>query len=374
MPPRLLFVVAASHYFISHRLSLALAAQKQGMEVAVATTSSKNFSEDKRHIESLGIKVFEVPFHRTGINPFNDIPTFKALYSVFKHFKPDILHNVALKPILYGSFIGKITKIPKIINAIAGLGYVFTSHTLKSRIIRTILLPFLKFSLKKTVIIVQNPDDEATIRTWLGHSADSLHLIQGVGVNTDNFSPAPSLPHNHVITLVARMLWSKGIGEVITAAKRLKIAYPQATIQLVGAPDLQNPDHVPENTLQKWHNEGLIQWLGERTDVAEIYQNSQIALLPSYREGLPKSLLEAMATGLPIITTDAPGCKSLITGTNGLLIPSRNSDALYHAIKMLLDNYSLCQKMGHASRLLALSTFSERIMHEKTLMLYCMHR
>ncbi len=368
--PRLLFIVAESGYFISHRLSLALEAQKQGYTVAVATSSTKNFNHDKSLLENHGIRVFGTPFSRTSLNPLKDLPTLIELYRAYKAFKPDIIHNVALKPVLYGSFIAKMCCVSQIVNAVAGLGYVFISDNPKAKLLRWILRPLLQYALKNTHIIVQNQDDQHTIASWLQQKAKTrIHLILGAGVNIDVFSPAQKLAYNQTITLIARMLWSKGIREVIEVARLLKQSHPQAIIQLVGAPDIQNPDHVPKHLLKKWHEEGLIRWLGARKDIADIYRNSQIALLPSYREGLPKSLLEAMACGLPLVTTDAPGCKELIDG-NGILVPVKDSKAVYVALITLLEDNSLCQKMGARSRERALSTYSEEIIHRRSLSVY----
>ncbi|MBX9977359.1 MAG: glycosyltransferase family 4 protein [Alphaproteobacteria bacterium] len=370
MRPRLLFVVAESRYFISHRLPLALEARKQGFEVAVATCSDHDFEGDRKLLEGHGITVYPTPFNRAGLNPIKDIPTLKALYEVCRAFKPDIIHNVALKPILYGSMMGKCLKIPKIVNAIAGLGYVFTSDRLKARLIRTLFLPFLKFSIRKTNIIVQNADDKSLVESWLGPKA-RLHLIRGAGVDMAVFSPAPKLSHNHTITLVARMLWSKGIAEAVDAAKRLKQTHPHAILQLVGMPDPQNPESISEAQLKKWHDQSIICWLGARNDIAEIYRASQIVLLPSYREGLPKSLLEACACGLPIITTDAPGCREVVdSGMNGYLVPVGNSDALYKVLATLLDNYDMCCAMGAHSLTKAMSHFSSDLIHKETMIVY----
>lgn len=380
--PRILFVVAASSYFMSHRFDLAKDVIKAGYDVALATQPSGNFKEQKAQLEKVGINVFEAPFHRSTLNPIADLKTVLSLFKVMKAYKPDILHNVALKPIVYGSLLGKVLKIPTIVNALGGFGYAFTATSFKARFVRLFLEPLLKTLLKKTHIIVQNQDDQNLVKKWT-HSYKNIHLLRGAGVDTDHFSPASYYAQNHVITFVGRMLWSKGVGELVEAAKMLKKSHPHAVVQLVGDPDVQNPDHIPLTTLKKWHESGIIRHRPSTKDIAKIYQYSQIAVLPSYREGLPKSMLEAASCGLPLVTTDVIGCKELIfcnesmqnshnivQGENGFLVPAKDSKNLYKALSLLLNKGNTCIAMGQKSREYALMYWSKEEINQKTILIY----
>ena len=388
----ILFIIAESRYFKSHRLSLARAALHKGYRVSLATRSSyAGFDEDAAYFKSLGISIYPLPVHRTSLNPLRDLYTLVNLVRIVFMCKPDCVHNVALKPVLYGTWAAKIMRTVMrrpvtIINALSGLGYVFTSTTRRARCIQKILNPLLQYTLRHTHIIVQNTVDvQHMIKN--GHPRHHLHLLRGAGVNTDIFSPSPLLPAPEsgpiILTCVARMLWSKGIRELLEVAQRLKKTHPQVIIQLVGEPDTQNPDHVPISVLHDAHNQGIIHFLGHQDHIQNIYQNSYGAILPSYREGLPKSLIEACACGLPLITTTAPGCHEMIEnpgtpdtygvqrGNNGFLVPPRDGDSLYHAVIALLDmspdDYA---STAHAARQCALTHFDEDIINAQTLELY----
>ncbi len=354
---------------MSHRLPLALKAIEKGYTVALAS-DSKDFEEHKSCLEKKGIKVFHVPFDRAGMNPMKDLQTLRSLHRVMEEFRPDIVHNVAMKPILYGSLLAKGLRVPKIINAIAGFGSVFSGVSAKARLLKGPMTIALKLALRNTAVIVQNYEDRDTVKAWI-RGKGTVNLILGAGVDCDVFTPAKNFPQSSIITFVSRMLWSKGVGELVEAARMLKQSHPNALIQFVGEPDLENPDHVPEALLQTWHDEGVIQWLGKRSDIAALYQKSQIAVLPSYREGLPKSLLEACACGVAIVTTDVPGCREVVEdGVNGRLVPAKNAQALYRCLSDLLNDPIRCEAMGRASRERALKFFESDMIQEETIKIY----
>lgn len=356
---KILFVVAEVSYFKSHRLSLALFAKEQGFEVALASQCKKNFRRDKIYLESLGIKVFHIPFDRAGMNPFKDILTLIKLNQVYREFTPDIVHHVAMKPILYGSLIGRIRKIPNIVNAISGFGTIF-SHT-------SLLMTILKYPVKKALtwafsnskVIAQNKVDAQEIKVWTKGRGE-IFLIPGAGVDLGTFTPADTLIKAPVITFVGRLLWSKGIHELAHAARILKHKGIPFTLQIVGDPDLQNPHHVPMSWIKKQEKKGYITFLGQREDIPELYQKSRMAILPSYSEGLPKSLIEACACGLPIITTDVPGCTDVVEhGVNGHIVPAKHPKALAASMEKLLEDFSLCKNYGRASRKKAEDIFAD---------------
>jgi glycosyltransferase involved in cell wall biosynthesis len=222
-----------------------------------------------------------------------------------------------------------------------------------------------------SLTIVQNPEDLALLERS-GVALSHLRLIPGAGVDVHVFCPVPPPPEPVRIVLASRMLWDKGVGEFVDAARSLSGAGVNARFILVGDPDPANPSSVPESTLRAWHGEHGVEWWGRREDMTAVLQAAHIACLPSYREGLPKSLLEAAACGLPIVTTDAPGCREVVTdGVTGLLVPVRDADALAAALKKLIDNADLRRCMGEGLRLRAENEFSQDKIIAQTLSVYC---
>lgn len=363
---KLFYLVADDRYFCSHRLPLAIDAKKQGYEVTVLTTIGD--CQDK--IERAGIRVVPINFQRGSVNPFVEIKTLWQILLAYIKYRPDIVHHVAIKPVLYGTLCALLTRTPNIINAISGLGYVFTQNHLKAFLVRSpIRLAFRlllnHFSVKT---IVQNPDDRHQLSTLV--NPKKIFLIPGAGVNPSLFSPTeePKSPPIKVV-LVARMLWTKGVGELIEAARFLHKENIQ--IQLVGEPDEQNPAFVPVETLKQWAEEGIVTWQGYRPDIAKVYEDSHIAVLPSYSEGLPKSLLEAAGCGRPIITCDVPGCREIVRdGYNGILVPMKDSTALAKAIKTLANDKALRLTMGANGRKRIETEFSEKIINAQVMALY----
>lgn len=367
-PRRLLFLITEEHYFRSHRLPLALAALKAGYEVAVACRTKEKTLQD------LGLKVFPLPFDRCGYNPWCEIKTLWQVYKLYKSWKPDIVHQVAFKPILYGTLCARVLKIPRIINAIAGLGILFTHQDRKTRILRTMILKMLRLLLRhrSCYLIVQQKDDAALFEAFV--KPENLKIIPGAGIDIHHFKPlASKSPHQIPQVLMAsRLLWSKGVGELIVAAQILKDRHIPLDIVLVGEPDLTNPDHVPVNQLQQWHDQGLITWLGWQKDIATLYQETDFVVFPSYYgEGIPKTLIEAAACGKPIITTDHPGCRDVVVHElNGLLVPPRDATALAQALQYLAQRPEVWTGMGQASRLRAENLFAEEKILASTLALY----
>lgn len=362
--PKLLFVVAEVSYFKSHRLSLALYAKEQGYEVALASQCKRNFRKDKLYLESLGIQIFHIPFDRTGLNPIKDLMVLAKLRSLYKSYQPDIVHHVALKPILYGTIAARLVKFPKIVNAISGFGVIFAKTSLLLSILKYPIKKMLTWAFSKSHVIVQNHHDKKIIDSWTGGEAKT-HLILGAGVNVNDYMPATTLHHKPIITFVGRLLWSKGLRELAHAAKILRAHNVDVTIQVVGDPDQQNPDHVPDSWIKRKDKKKLLTFLGHQEDIKGIYQNSRIAVLPSYREGLPKSLIEACACGLPIVTTDTPGCREVVEyGVNGFLVPPKDPKSLADRLMHLLADPKLCEAFGKASRKKAEELFADRHIHQ----------
>ncbi len=363
--PKLLFVVTEGRYFVSHRLPLAIAAIAAGFDVAVATRAD---GQEER-IQNAGVRL--IPFNlsrRTG-NPVLEIWT---LYQLYRREKPDLVHHVALKAVIYGSFSARLAHVPAQVNAVTGLGWLFISSNYAIRFIRRLLRFWLAYSLgNHSIIIVQNPED-STLLQRSGVSAQKLRLIRGSGVDTQAFYPVKTPPAEPVcIVLAARMLWDKGVGEFVEAAERLAGQGIHARFLLVGEPDPSNPASVPVATLQAWHGHFGVEYWGHRDNMPSVLNNALIACLPSYREGLPKSLLEAAACGLPIVATDVPGCREIVQdGVNGILVPVKDSVALAAALMRLIVDENLRRDMGLQSRSLVLTEFSQEMVIIETIAVY----
>lgn len=365
--PRLLFVVTEDWYFVSHRLPLAVAAQTAGFDVAVATRETAHGEV----IRNAGIRLIPFALSRRGGNPLGEIARLAIL---LRHEKPDLVHLVALKPVLYGGIAAVIVKTPRVVNAVAGLGWLFTAEGWRARWLRPVVRRALAWRLaaKNSVTIVQNPDDLALLRQ-AGVPQAKLRLVRGAGVDVAAFTPAlapPPLPVT--VMLVSRMLWDKGVGEFVAAARQLHQQGVPARFVLVGGPDPGNPASIPEATLREWHGRNSIEYWGQREDMPTVLRQAHIACLPSYYgEGLPKSLLEAAACGLPIVTTDAPGCREVVNhGDNGLLVPQRDAAALADALRRLIADAGLRAQMGARSHERALAEFSQTQVIAQTLQLY----
>ena len=363
--PKLLFVVTEDWYFVSHRLSLAIAALEAGFDVVVATRIRKH----NEVIQKSGIRLISLEMSRRAGNPLLELMRLILLY---RRERPDIVHHVALKPVLFGSLAVCLGGSPAQVNAVAGLGWLFISRSRLARFvsptIRWLLARLL--SVPRCRVIVQNPDDAELLRK-AGVPESNLRMVRGAGVDMTVFSPDEEPPEPFCVMMATRMLWDKGVGEFVEAARRIKESGFKARFVLVGDPDFENPASVPEATLKAWQNENVVEWLGHCDDMAAMFKTAHVVCLPSYREGLPKVLIEAAACGKPIVTTDVPGCREIVRdGDNGLLVPVRDSAALSEALSRIIDNPELRVQMGKCSRQIALAEFSSEHVNAQTLDIY----
>ena len=365
--PKIIFFVTEDWVFCSHRLPLAVAAKTAGFDVAVITREV-NHGE---LIRQAGIRIIPFDMSRRSMNPFKELVTILRLCLIYRDERPDIVHQVAIKPVLYGSVAAQITGIPHVINALTGLGWLFTSASKRARLLQAIVRLAFYFLLTRGKVIVQNDDDAVELQD-MGIAKQHINLIRGSGVNTADYAAHPESDADiPIVVLPARMLWDKGVGEFVEAATQLKKRGVNARFVLVGDPDAQNPASVPTQQLITWHKEGMVEWWGKREDMPRILIQSHIVCLPSYREGLPKSLLEAASCGRPIVTTDVPGCREIVhDGDNGLLVEARNAAALADALAKLLANPELRQQMGQRGRERVLNEFSQEIIVAQVLTLY----
>lgn len=359
---RLLFLVTEDWYFVSHRLPLAIEARRAGFEVAVATRLGKH----RQIIEHADCQVMPFAMDRGGLNPLGLVQEVFTLTRLYRRIKPDIVHHVALRPVVVGGLAARLANIRGVVSAIAGMGYAFTGG--RGGWLALTLRILLRAALRRGRVIVQNPDDARAVKT-LGVAQERIHMIPGAGVDVQAFSPRPEPAGMPVVMLASRLLWDKGVGEFVAAARRLA---GRARFVLVGAPDSGNPASVTADTLRQWTAEGVVEWWGAREDMPATLAQATIVCLPSsYREGLPKVLLEAMACGRPVITTDAPGCRDCVRdGDNGLLVPVKDVKALTAAITRLLENSDERKRMGERGRQRAVEEFSLERVIAATLAVY----
>jgi len=367
---KVLFLITEDWYFWSHRLPIARAARDRGMDVVVAARLQKHAN----FIREEGFRVIPLSWKRNSIHPGRELFSFYEILKIYRQEKPDIVHHVALKPVIYGTMAALRAGVPAVINALAGMGFIFASQRKKARLIRPFLLFLFRFLLqrKNTWLIVQNPDDRELFLSRNICVRDRIVLIPGSGVNIAKFHPVPEpVDGVPVIAMVSRMLWDKGVGELVEAARILKDRGYKFEVWLVGSPDPENPASISEKQLLDWHNSGLVKYLGYQEDVSRIWKQAHIGVLPSYREGLPKSLLEGAASGRPLVTTNTPGCREVVRdGENGFLVPVRDAHALADALARLLEDRALRHKMGEKSRKIVETEFSEQIVVEQTMSLY----
>lgn len=366
--PKLLFFVTEDWYFCSHRLPLAIAARDAGFEVAVATRVNSHAETITRE----GIRLIPLRLSRGGKNPLREWRTLWALFLVLRREQPDILHNVAVKPVLYGSLAARLAGTDRVVNALAGLGHLFAVRERAGFLRNVVKLAFRLLLRGHGRVIVQNPDDLRLLETNRAILPGQAVLIRGSGVDLSRFSPSPEPSAPPLIVFAARLLWDKGVNEFVDAARMLKKEGIEGRFVIVGAPDAENHAAIPNDQLKAWMAEGHVECWGHRTDMAEILRASTLFCLPSYYgEGVPKVLLEAAASGRPIITTDMPGCREVVEdGVNGLLVKPRDAEGLALAIKQLLNDPALRVRMGEASRKRAEAAFGIEAVTLQTLELY----
>ncbi len=359
--PRLLYLVTEDWYFCSHRLPLGIAARSRGYDVMVATRV-------QRHTEAIraaGLKLVPLQWSRHGHNPFKELGALSEIVGVYRRERPDIVHHVAIKPVLYGSIAARLTGTPAVVNAIAGLGYLESSNDLRARILGRIVQTGYHLLLDRpnSRLIVQNPDDLSTLVDRGIIDASRAVLIRGSGVDIARFTPVPEPDGTPLVVLPARLLRDKGVLEFVEAAGTLRAEGMAARFALVGEPDPKHPAAISDAALERWQRQGAVERWGWREDMVEVFQRCHLVCLPSYREGLPKALIEAAACGRAIVTCDVAGCREVVRdGDNGLLVPPRDSASLAMALKRLLGDNALRLRMGQRSRERAVEEFSiERV-------------
>lgn len=365
----ILYLVTEDWYFCSHRLGIARAARDAGARVIVATRTGAH----RGGLEAEGFAVVPLPWRRRSRNLLQELAALSRIVRAYRKERPDVVHHVAVKPAVYGGVAAALSGHPRQVNAIAGFGYVSTSTQLRARVLRPVVRAAYRRLLDRPEarVVVQNPDDEDALVSGRLFDASRVRVIRGSGVDVSRFRPTPPAPGPVTAMLAARMLWSKGVGEAVEASRLLRARGSGVRVVLVGDPDDENPETVPRTALCRWVDEGLVEWRGHREDMAAEWATAHVGLLPSYREGLPKSLLEAAACALPLVAADVPGCREIVRdGENGILVPARSAAPIADALERLEGDAGLRRRMGEAGRALVERHFAERIVIEQTLALY----
>ncbi len=364
----LMIVVNDPGFFLSHRLPIAVAAKKAGLKILVVTKPGEQIET----ILANGFEHYSLPLTRSGKNIFSEIRVITALWKLLKKRQPDIIHLVTIKPVLYGGILARLTKVPAVVSAISGLGLIYSGH---NSFISKLSRAFIDFAYKTALshpnqhVIFQNTNDVEL----LGKThASNKTIIPGSGVNLSDYPYLPEPEGNTIVSMASRLLKDKGAREFVAAARILKEKNLDIKMQLIGSTDPQNPRSISDEQYQNWESDQDVDCLGYRTDIAELFSNSAIIVLPSYyKEGLPKALIEAAACGRATITTNLPGCRdAIIPNKTGLLIPAKNAKALADAIESLLANHNLRENMGRAARELAEKKYSIEDVVNKHLEIY----
>jgi glycosyltransferase involved in cell wall biosynthesis len=364
---KILLFANTDWYLYNFRLALAQALRARGDEVVLISPDGAYVSR----LQEMGFRWVCFPLARRGLNPFTEINTLKRLVRLYRQEKPDLVHQFTVKCVLYGSLACHLLGIRSVVSSVTGLGYVFTEGEGAKRWLLNLVILFYRMVLRHTWVIFQNPDDRALFLK--NHLVDPkrVALIRGSGVDTRRFLPRPEPNGFLTIILPARLLWDKGVGEFVEAGRRVLAEGLRARFVLVGDSDPENPAAIPVTQIQAWEKEGVIEWWGWREDMESVYAQANIVCLPSYREGVPKTLIEAAACGRPIITSNVPGCRDIVRqGENGLLVPPRNIPALVESLKLLMKSPNKRWAMGSRGRKIVEKEFSNELVVTQTLAVY----
>ncbi len=315
------------------------------------------------YLEALGLIIHPFLFTRSGKNIFSELTSVFRLYSQVKNIKPDLIHLVTIKPVLYGGIVARLAHVPSLVSAISGLGFLFIERKgLMNRLLLSMVLFLYRLAMghPNQKIIFQNITDMEALIDAGGVSKDKIRMIRGSGVDLQHHSTHQEVSGIPVVIMASRLLKNKGVLEFVEASRMLKLQGIQVRFQLVGEPDFENPESVSTQQVQSWKDEGVVECLGFRSDIAELFSQAHIVTLPSYyAEGLPKVLIEAAACGRAVVTTDMPGCRDAIEpDVTGILVPARDAKSLAETLERLIGDANLRQQMGRAGRLFAEREFN----------------
>ena len=366
---KILFLVNVDWFFVSHRLGIARAAIEKGYEVHVATTVTNQTSI----IKDTGLILHELQMSRSGSRIIGNLKTLIAIIKIFREVNPRLVHLVTIKPIILGGIAARFTKIHGVIAAVSGLGSSFLDNGIYGKIKLFFIKKLYRISLGNLNIqvICQNQNDTEDVQKISQLPLANFSLIEGSGVSLTKFRYSEDNREIPNVIMASRLLCDKGVMEFVDAARFLKESKTNVNMILVGEPDPDNPSSITKLQATSWEREGIIEYWGHQEDMEKILQQSSIVVLPSYREGFPKILIEAAACGRAVITTDVPGCRDAIyNGVTGILVPEKNAVALADAIKELALNPNLYKEMGKKGRKMAENRFDEKNVISKHLEIY----
>jgi glycosyltransferase involved in cell wall biosynthesis len=367
MAVKLVYLVTEDWYFVSHRLPMARAARDAGFEVHVATRVAAHGAA----IEREGFVLHPLAWERGRLDPIHLVSAVRQVRRLYRSLRPALAHHVALAPTVVGSLAATGLGLP-CLNALAGLGFAFTSTNVKARTMRLVVSTLLRSLLRRqrATVLVQNPDDRKALES-LGIPAGKIAMIPGSGVDTDRLTPLPEPPPPITVAFVGRLLHDKGLAALIAAHDLLRGQGRDIRLLIAGTPDPANPASIPDALLAEWKLHDGVSFLGHVADIREVWAKAHIAVLPSRREGLPLTLLEAAACGRPLVATDVPGCREIVRpGVNGLLVPADSPAPLADAIGRLANDESLRQRLGSAGRQLVEAEFSSARIGAEIVALY----
>jgi glycosyltransferase involved in cell wall biosynthesis len=366
---KILLIANTDWYLYNFRLSLAKMLRDEGFEVVLVSPPG-GFS---KFFQAEDFRWLSVPMSRRGIFPLSEYKTYKHLRSIYRQENPTLVHHHTIKPNIYGTLAARAVDVPAIVDSVTGLGYVFINQGAAGKILSKIIKPIYRYCINSYnvhVIFENSGDYEFFIQERLA-SAKHSTIIEGVGVNLDLYRPSKEPDGMPIVMLVGRMLWDKGVGEFVESARIIKNRGGEARFVLVGGPDPGNPSTISLNQLEKWSQSGVVEWWGFQENMPEIIQKSHIIVLPSIAEGAPTVLLEASASGRPIIASDIPGCGDIVKdGETGFLVEVRNVESLADKIEILLGNKRLREMMGKAGRVWMEQQFNEDLINRRTLEIY----
>ena len=350
---------------LNFRGKLLEAIQTKGYEIHIMVPELVNFQEEYQKLIALGYQVHEIPMQRTGTNPLADLKLLKNMYQQIRQIQPDVVLSYTIKPVIYGTLAAGLAKVPKRFALITGLGYAFQNvetakRSIFQKLVHGLYAQALKYAHK---VFFQNPDDLKLFEDMhLLEANKPAVVVNGSGVNVQDFEVMP-LPINEQggvkasFLLIARLLGDKGIREYMAAARSIKAQYPEAEFHLVGWID-DNPSAISQQELETWVNDKIVNYWGKLSDVRPAITASSVYILPSYREGTPRTVLEAMAMGRAVITTDAPGCRETVShGVNGYLVAVKSVDQLVQSMQYFIEDPKLMISMGQRSRKIALNKY-----------------
>ncbi|MDZ4742809.1 MAG: glycosyltransferase family 4 protein [Verrucomicrobiota bacterium] len=370
---RLVYIVNVDWFFISHRLPLACAALEDGWDVWIFTTDTGRVDE----LASRGFHIRKIPLGRAMQNPFLELYCFLSIFWGLLTLRPAVVHCVAFKAVVFGGLAARLCRIPRMILAVTGFGSTFLTTTWKTRLWRKAVFSLMQFICASpgAKVILQNRDDVAEFISAQIATPAQIALIRGSGVDIDEFifSPEPDMAGGFVCTLPARLLRDKGIYEFVEAAKILRASgkIPGLKMVLAGGIDPHNRSSISGDELDEWVGSGLIEWIDHQKDMVRVYHQCHVVVLPSYREGLPKVLIEAGACGRVSVTTDVPGCREIIShGVNGLIVPAKDGSSIAQAIETLFSDAPFRLQMCRRAREMVVDGYDIRQVISKTLSLY----